>query len=60
MMTWIQSFSDKEIQGPFVVDKDADYQKDLRKRLSSFVNIIQKASADDESIMIAKYGVRYH
>jgi len=40
MVTWIQSFSKKEIQAPFSVDTDADYYDDLRKRLTSFVKIL--------------------
>ena len=54
MVTWIQSFSKKDIQAPFTVNKDAEYYDDLRKRLTSFVNILKKASADEESIKIAK------
>ena len=53
MVTWIQKFSNKEIQAPFVVSTDAGYYGDLRKRLTSFVNILKKVSADEESIKIA-------
>lgn len=41
MVTWIQSFSEKEIQAPFTVGTDAEYYDDLRKRLSAFVNILK-------------------
>ena len=54
MVTWIRFFSEKDIQAPFSVDTDADYYDDLRKRLTSFVTILKKASADEESIVIAK------
>ena len=54
MLTWIQSFSEKEIHAPFFVNKDSEYYNDLRKRLTAFVNILKKASADEESIRVAK------
>ena len=54
MVTWIQSFSEKDIQAPFSVDTDAAYYDDLRKRLTSFAKILKKVSADEESIVIAK------
>lgn len=54
MVTWILFFSEKDIQAPFSVDTDADYYDDLRKRLTSFVTILKKASADEESIVIAE------
>lgn len=54
MITWIQSFSEKEIEAPFSVSTDAEYYDDLRKRFTAFVNILKKASADEESIKIAR------
>lgn len=51
---WITRFSDKELQAPFVVSTDLEYYNDLRKRLTHFVNQLEKASADDESIRIAR------
>lgn len=52
-MPWFYSFSEKEIHAPFKVDTDAEYYSDLRKRFTSFVNILKKAQADEESIRIA-------
>ena len=51
---WITSFSDKDLQAPFVVSTDLEYYGDLRKRLTHFVKQLEKAHADDESIKIAK------
>ncbi len=52
-LTWITSFSDKELQSPFVIKKDSDYYKDLRQRLTHFVNCLRNV-ADEKSVSIAK------
>ncbi len=54
MYTWIKNFSEKEIQAPFFVGTDAEYYDDLRKRLTTFVKILKKVPADEESITIAQ------
>ena len=54
MVSWIQSFSEREIQVPFTVNTDAEYYDDLRKRFTCFINILKKASADISCIKIAK------
>lgn len=53
-LSWIKSFSSKDIRAPFVVVKDSEYYDDLRKRLTRFVKILEEVSADKESIEIAR------
>lgn len=53
MVTWIRKFSENEIQAPFTVNTDNEYYSDLRKRFTSFVKILKKVSADEESVRIA-------
>ena len=51
---WITSFSKEKIQTPFVLAKDSEYYKDLRKRLTLFVKTLKDVSADKESVRIAR------
>lgn len=54
MYSWLDSFSNKDIQAPFTVNSDADYYGDLRRRLTKFINTLKNVSADEESIKIAE------
>lgn len=51
---WIRSFSDNEIFAPYIIEKDNDYQKLLKEKYFHFINLLEKAGADAESISIAK------
>ncbi len=53
MLTWVRSFSDKELFAPFTVNNDCDYYDDLRKRYTHFIKLLNE-KADEESIKIAK------
>lgn len=56
-LSWLASgFICKELYSPFVVEKDCDYEKDLKDKYDLVMNQAQKANADDESLnIIRKY-----
>lgn len=56
-LTWLTSdFICKELYAPFVLDKDCEYIKDLRKKYSLVLNQAKNAGADENSIkIIEKY-----
>lgn len=54
-LLWINNdFICKELYGPFVLEKDIEYKKDLIKKYSIVLNQAINAGADEESIRIIK------
>ncbi len=53
-LTWIFSFSDKDLFAPYTVDSDNDYYRNLRKRYTHFNQLLKNANADSISCRIAK------
>ncbi len=52
-LTWLKDeFICKELYAPFKIDKDIDYQNDLKKKYEKVMVQAQKAKADDESLSI--------
>ncbi len=52
-LTWINDkFICKELYAPFVVEKDCDYEKDLRNKYNLVLKQAKNAGADKESIAI--------
>lgn len=53
-LMWIKSFSDNEINAPYTIETDNEYQHQLKEKYSHFINLLNEAGADAESIRIAK------
>ncbi len=54
-LTWLNNgFICKELFAPFVLDRDIDYIKDLRKRYNTVIKQAERAGADEESLDIIK------
>ena len=53
-MSWLTSFSDKELFAPFSVREDSDYYNDLRKRYTHLIKLLESAGADEKCIGIVK------
>ena len=54
-LIWLNNgFICKELYGPFVLEKDIEYKKDLIKKYSIVLKQAIKAGADEESIRIIK------
>lgn len=53
-LTWVENFIKKELYAPFVVEKDEDYYKDLRKRYRMLIQVAEQARADEESLRILR------
>ena len=53
-LTWLNDFIKKESYAPFVVEKDEDYYKDLRKKYKMILDAAVDAGADEKSIKIIK------
>ena len=52
-LTWLTNhFICKELYAPFVLDKDCDYEKDLRKKYNLVLKQAKAAGADIDSIAI--------
>ena len=52
-LAWLKNdFICKELYGPFVLEKDIEYKKDLIKKYSIVLKQAIKAGADEESIRI--------
>ena len=52
-LTWLTNhFICKELYAPFVLDKDCDYEKDLRKKYNLVLKQAKAAGADKDSIAI--------
>ena len=53
-LTWLNDFIKKESYAPFVVEKDEDYYKELRKKYKMILDATVEAGADEKSIKIIK------
>lgn len=51
-LTWVKETVANELDAPFVVERDADYYDDLRRRYRLFSDRCVGAGADDESLKI--------
>ena len=52
-LTWLMNgFSCKELYAPFKINKDTDYQNDLKQKYNIVMEQAKKAKADDESLNI--------
>lgn len=56
-LPWLNNgFICKDLYAPFIIDKDADYVRDLRKKYSIVLRQAKNSGADDASIkIIEKY-----
>ena len=54
-LTWLNNgFICKELYAPFILNKDCDYEDDLRKKYNLVLKQAKKAGADEKSIKIIK------
>lgn len=53
-LTWVEKFIVRELYAPYMVEKDEDYYKDLRKKYTLLYETAVKAGADEESLKIIK------
>ena len=51
-LMWIKSFSDNEINAPYTIETDNEYQHQLKEKYSHFINLLNEAGADEKSIQI--------
>lgn len=55
-LTWLnEGFICKELYAPFKIDKDVDYQNDLKDKYATVLKQAENAHADDESLRIIKH-----
>ena len=50
-LTWLNNgFICKDLYAPFVLEKDSEYEKDLKKKYKTVIKQAKNASADAESV----------